>query len=70
MTTERSVGGSIPCFASLGDIDWRSVNQNVRRLQVRIVKVVEAGRWGKVKSLATAAHALANGKLLGRAAGN
>jgi hypothetical protein len=30
------------------DIDWRKVNQNVRRLQARIVKATQAGRWGKV----------------------
>jgi len=32
-------------------INWRKVNRNVRRLQVRIVKAIEAGRWGKVKAL-------------------
>jgi RNA-directed DNA polymerase len=32
-------------------IDWRKVKRNVRRLQVRIVKAIEAGRWGKVKAL-------------------
>jgi len=32
-------------------IDWRKVHQNVRRLQVRIVKATQAGRWGKVKAL-------------------
>jgi RNA-directed DNA polymerase len=32
-------------------IDWRQVNQNVRRLQARIVKATQAGRWNKVKSL-------------------
>jgi RNA-directed DNA polymerase len=32
-------------------IDWKQVNCNVRRLQVRIVKAVEEGRWGKVKAL-------------------
>jgi len=33
------------------NIDWRKVHQNVRRLQVRIVKATQAGRWGKVKAL-------------------
>ena len=33
------------------DINWRAVNQNVRRLQARIVKATQAGRWGKVKAL-------------------
>jgi RNA-directed DNA polymerase len=32
-------------------IDWKKVNRNVRRLQKRIVKAVEEGRWGKVKAL-------------------
>jgi RNA-directed DNA polymerase len=32
-------------------IDWRKVNRNVRRLQARIVKAVQEGRWGKVKAL-------------------
>jgi RNA-directed DNA polymerase len=32
-------------------IDWRRITRNVRRLQVRIVKATQAGRWGKVKAL-------------------
>jgi RNA-directed DNA polymerase len=32
-------------------IDWRRVQQNVRRLQARIVKAVQDGRWGKVRAL-------------------
>jgi RNA-directed DNA polymerase len=32
-------------------IDWRTAHQNVRRLQVRIVKAMQEGRWGKVKAL-------------------
>src|SRR5713226_5010082 len=32
-------------------IDWRRVKQTVRRLQARIVKATQAGRWGKVKAL-------------------
>jgi RNA-directed DNA polymerase len=32
-------------------IDWQKVNRNVRRLQVRIVKAAEVGRWGQVKAL-------------------
>jgi len=33
------------------DIDWRAVNENVRRLQARIVKATMEGRWGKVNAL-------------------
>src|SRR5512140_957888 len=32
-------------------IDWQAVNRNVRRLQARIVKATQEGRWGKVKAL-------------------
>jgi RNA-directed DNA polymerase len=32
-------------------IHWRRVHQTVRRLQVRIVKARQAGRWGKVHAL-------------------
>ena len=40
------------------DINWRKVHQNVRRLQARIVKATQEGRWGKVKALATSANPL------------
>ncbi len=33
------------------DIDWRQITRNVRRLQARIVKATQEGRWGKVKAL-------------------
>ena len=32
-------------------IDWRRVHQIVRRLQARIVKAMQEGRWGKVRAL-------------------
>lgn len=32
-------------------IDWQKVHADVRRLQVRIVKATQQGRWGKVKAL-------------------
>ena len=32
-------------------IHWKKVFATVRRLQVRIVKAVRAGRWNKVKAL-------------------
>jgi RNA-directed DNA polymerase len=30
-------------------INWRQAHQNVRRLQARIVKATQAGRWAKSK---------------------
>jgi hypothetical protein len=32
-------------------IDWQAVHANVRRLQARIVKATQEGRWGKVAAL-------------------
>lgn len=31
-------------------IDWRRINQNVRRLQVRIAKATQEGRWNKARA--------------------
>ena len=32
-------------------IDWQAAHQTVRRLQARIVKAIQEGRWSKVKAL-------------------
>ena len=32
-------------------INWRAANENVRRLQARIVKATKAGRWNKARAL-------------------
>src|SRR3954470_9294932 len=32
-------------------INWESAYRNVCRLQARIVKAIQEGRWGKVKAL-------------------
>ena len=45
-------------------IDWRQVHRNVRRLQVRIVKAIQAGRWGKVKALRRLLSHSFSGKVL------
>jgi RNA-directed DNA polymerase len=46
----------IACAASHEEVDWHAIswqkaNQNVRRLQARIVKATQEGRWGKAKAL-------------------
>jgi RNA-directed DNA polymerase len=64
MTTERSVGAASHASLHWRAIDWRSVNRNVRGLQVRIVKAVEAGRWGKVNALQRLLTHSRDGKLL------
>ena len=64
MTTEQSAGAASYTSVHWREIDWRTVNENVRRLQVRIVKAVEAGRWGKVKALQRLLTSSRNGKLL------
>lgn len=32
-------------------IDWQAAHLSVRRLQARIVKATQEGRWGRVKAL-------------------
>lgn len=64
MTTEQSVGAASRDLNSWREVDWRSVNRNVSRLQVRIVKAVEDGRWGKVKALQRLLTRSRDGKLL------
>jgi RNA-directed DNA polymerase len=47
---------SVSCAAShpqanWHEIDWNKANQEVRRMQARIVEATKAGRWGKVRAL-------------------
>jgi RNA-directed DNA polymerase len=52
MTTDtQSVGASFHGGMEWSDMDWRSAHHNVLRLQARIVKATQEGRWGKVKAL-------------------
>src|SRR6266566_576829 len=51
MTVEQTGAASHDLVEGWHDIDWKAVDHNVRRLQVRIVKATQAGRWGKVKAL-------------------
>jgi RNA-directed DNA polymerase len=45
-------------------LNWRSIENEVRRLQVRIVKAVQKGRWNKAKALQRLLTRSASGKLL------
>ena len=51
MTTAQAVGAVSREAAEWYAIDWQAIHRNVRRLQVRIVKAVKEGRWGKVRAL-------------------
>lgn len=52
MTAEKENAGAISHKTmSWHDIDWYKAHRNVRRLQARIVKATQEGRWGKVKAL-------------------
>src|SRR5215470_17100944 len=45
-------------------IDWYQAQRNVRRLQARIVKATQQGKWGKVKALQHLLTRSFNGKAL------
>ena len=47
----RRAGAASRATVDWHQIDWRRVNQHVRRLQARIVKAAQEGRWGRVKAL-------------------
>ena len=51
MTTAQTVGAVSSEAGEWYAIDWQVIHRNVRRLQVRIVKAVREGRWGKVRAL-------------------
>jgi RNA-directed DNA polymerase len=53
MTAEMSTtaGAAFHVKVDWHAIDWHQAHQNVNRLQARIVKATQEGRWGKVKAL-------------------
>jgi len=52
MTAAATLAGAVPDAAvTWHAIPWRKVFRNVRRLQARIVKAIQQGRWGKAQAL-------------------
>jgi RNA-directed DNA polymerase len=51
MTAVQPTGALSPQTDAWHTINWHAVHRTVRRLQARIVKAVQAGRWGKVRAL-------------------
>jgi RNA-directed DNA polymerase len=51
MTATSSAGAASHGRVDWHAIDWPKAHQTVRRLQARIVKATQAGRWGKVQAL-------------------
>jgi len=49
--TANIAGASLGKLVNWNAIDWQKANQNVSRLQARIVKATREGRWAKVKVL-------------------
>jgi RNA-directed DNA polymerase len=64
MTTVQTVGAVSIEAAEWYAIDWRAINRNVRRLQVRIVQATKVGRWNKVKALQRLLTCSYSGKVL------
>src|SRR5436309_14764892 len=50
MTANTFAGAASHKEVNWCSIDWSAVHRNVRRLQARIVKATQEGRWGKVKA--------------------
>jgi RNA-directed DNA polymerase len=51
MTVQANTGAVSHDEVDWHAIDWQKAHQTVRRLQARIVKATQEGRWGKVKAL-------------------
>jgi len=51
MTAVVTAGAASDGVVSWHAIDWQNAHRNVCRLQARIVKACQEGRWGKVKAL-------------------
>src|ERR1700682_3374097 len=64
MTTAQAVGAVSREAGEWYAIDWRAINRNVRRLQVRIVQATKASRWGRVRALQRLLTHSYNGKVL------
>jgi RNA-directed DNA polymerase len=51
MTGAQATGAASHADVTWQAIDWQQAHENVRRLQARIVKATQEGRWNKVKAL-------------------
>ena len=51
MTAVVTAGAASDGVVSWHAIDWQNAHRNGCRLQARIVKACQEGRWGKVKAL-------------------
>ncbi len=51
MTVEQSTDASFGATLTWKSIDWPKVEQNVRRLQMRIAKAVKEGRHRRAQAL-------------------
>jgi RNA-directed DNA polymerase len=52
MSAAATLAGAAPDVVPVWHaINWQKVWHNVRRLQARIVKAIQEGRWNKVRSL-------------------
>ena len=52
MSAAATLAGAVPDLATdWHSIDWKKVYRTVRRLQARIVKAIQEGRWNKAKAL-------------------
>lgn len=64
MTTARAVGAVSNEAKEWYAIDWRTIQRNVRRLQVRIAQATKEGMWGKVRALQRLLTHSYSGKIL------
>jgi RNA-directed DNA polymerase len=64
MTTAQAVGAVSNEAKEWYTTDWRTIQRNVRRLQVRIAQATKEGRWGRVRALQRLLTRSYSGKVL------
>jgi RNA-directed DNA polymerase len=64
LTEEPRAGAASHAGEHWHQIDWYQAHRLVRRLQARIVKAAQAGRWGKVAALQRLLTRSYSGKVL------
>src|SRR6202011_5714480 len=64
MTTVQAVGAVSCEAAEWYAMDWRAINRNVRRLQVRIVQATKVARWNRARALQRLLTRSYSGKVL------
>ena len=49
--TLKEAGASVGTFRNWNSIDWKTIHEHIKRLQMRIAKAVKEKKFGRAKAL-------------------